>query len=275
MDEKIKISVILPVHNGEKYVYEAVQSILNQSFKDFELLVINDASTDNTLSIIESFSDSRLKLINIDKQTSLADVLNIGISQSICKYIARMDADDISEPSRLLLQYEFMEQNPDVVVSGGNITLIDAKGVIIGNRKYKLKDSDLRKNIFIFSPFAHPATIIRKEALLKVNGYTKGLSKVEDIDLWFRISKEGMFANINEYILKYRVLNTSQSLSNVRDHFKLTYNLRKKIINEGIYKIDLRQYILLEIQNIIVNISKILPDTWFMKLFEIGRKILN
>lgn len=276
-NQKPKISVLLPVHNGEDYISFAIESVLNQSFKDFELVIVNDESTDNTKSIIEKYSekDNKIVLINLKKQQSLADVLNIGISNCKGEYIARLDHDDEMYPGRLESQFEFMKKNPKVVVCGGQVDLIDESGKVTGERRYPLDNKDLKRNIFLVSPFAHPAVLMKKESLKKVGGYNLGLKKVEDIMLWFKLAKEGEFANVEEKVLKYRIRKGSESLNDMQKHFEITYNLRKKVIRENIYTIDLRQRILLEIQWIIVNIMKIFPKNWFIKVFEIGRKVLQ
>lgn len=272
-----KLSVVLPVHNGEQYLHEAIESVLSQSFKDYELIVIDDASTDNTQGILENYlnKDPRVILIKLEKQASLADVLNEGLKVAKGSYIVRMDADDVMYPTRLQEQYHFMRENPAVVVCGGQIDLIDENGESFGERRYPTDTYSLKKNLFIFSPFAHSAVIIRKSVLDEVGGYERGLKKVEDIMLWFVLASKGDFSNLSTKVLKYRVRRDSESLGNVYDHFIRTYGIRKRVIKEGIHKIDLRQKMILTLQYFIVSIMRWLPRKWFMKVFEIGRKILS
>lgn len=272
-----KISILLPIFNAENYLKEALESILNQSFNNWELVAVNDSSTDRSLEILKHYQtkDKRISFFSVRKQNSLADVLNLGLEKCVGKYIIRMDADDIMLSNRLSLQFEFMEQHPEVVVCGGQIQFIDSKGIEIGFRSYALDDDRLRKTFFLFSPFAHPATIIRKESLEKVGGYENNLQKVEDIMLWFKLAKVGKFANIPQTVLKYRITDNSQSLSNKYEHYLLTYKLRKQVIKKGIYKASIYQKIQMEIQKYVAYMSQFLPSNWFMKFFEFGRKILS
>ncbi len=272
-----KISIIIPVHNGEKYLDLALESVLNQTFKHWECIIIDDESNDKTQEIIEKYTrkDERFLSIRCDKQESLGNVLNIGIENSHCEYIVRMDADDIMSPTRLDHQFSYMENNPDVIICGGQIDLINAKGEVIGHREYSLSDCELKKNIFLFSPFAHPAVIIRKKPLIDVGMYPRDLIKVEDIKLWYLLYKKGEFANISNTVLKYRVRDNSESLSNIYNHFLLTDKLRKEIIKEEILIPDFRQKVLMVIQRIIIRIVRYLPNNLFMKIFELGRMTLK
>jgi glycosyltransferase involved in cell wall biosynthesis len=121
------ISVVMPVYNAAQYLREAIDSILNQTFRDFEFIIINDGSTDRSLEIIQSYNDDRIRLIN-QKNTGLAKALNNGIAIAKSDFIARMDADDISIPERLTSQFSFLESNVDVVAVGSNAEVIDKEG---------------------------------------------------------------------------------------------------------------------------------------------------
>jgi glycosyltransferase involved in cell wall biosynthesis len=272
-----KVSIVLPVHNGEKYLAIALDSILKQTFTEWELIIINDASTDASFKIAEKYAnnDERIMVINVSKQKALADVLNIGIESSKSSYIVRMDADDVMLPNRLEMQYKYMLSNPEVIVCGSAINLINVNGEFLRRRDYALRDNKLKRNIFLFSPFAHPSVIIKKDALVEVGGYTSGLKGVEDIDLWFRLSGKGDFANIGEVLLEYRVNESSESLGRFYEHFKLTDELRKSVIKDGLIKPDFRQNILMFIQRVIVNIVKIFPESWVMTIFEFGRRVVS
>ncbi|MCP8319033.1 MAG: glycosyltransferase, partial [Candidatus Methylarchaceae archaeon HK01B] len=138
-----KITILMSVYNGEKYLREAIDSILNQTFKDFEFLIINDGSTDRTVEILRSYHDSRIKIITNEKNMGLTKSLNKGLKIARSEYVARMDADDISYPRRLEVQYEYMKKNPDVGIVGSWNDVIDDKGNTIDYRKHSLSSEDI------------------------------------------------------------------------------------------------------------------------------------
>lgn len=199
------ISVVLPVYNGAITIKVAVESILGQTYDNFELIVINDGSTDKTSEILASLNDKRLKVLN-QKNHGLAASLNRGIQQSKGKYIARIDADDIALPERLQKQVNFMEANPSVVVMGTAARLIYSNGT--QRVRYRpLDTTSIRKNIIKICPFTHSSVMIRKDVFNKVGLYdvAKDGAKetlVEDYDLWVRILAAGCeMANTAEVLM--------------------------------------------------------------------------
>ncbi len=144
MSENPKVSVIMSVYNGDKYLREAIESILNQTFTDFEFIIVNDGSTDNSLEIIESYDDERIKTINNKKNIGLTKSLNKALKFAKGKYIARQDADDVSLPNRFEKQVEYLDSHPEVALVGTSVYLIDENGKIIGKRiafaKPRIKD---------------------------------------------------------------------------------------------------------------------------------------
>lgn len=272
-----QVSIILPVFNAEKYLKESIDSCLSQSFTDFELIAVNDASTDNSLQILNQFNnrDSRVKVITVEKQESLGNVLNIGIKIAQGKYIARMDADDIMAFDRLKKQVEFLETHTDHVLVGGQIEIINEESEIVRTRKYPEEDTQLRKNLFIFQPFVHPAIMMRRESLIKANMYPENLKKVEDVKLMFKLSKIGKFANLNSVVLRYRVTFKTESQANMLEHFNKTNEVRKWAIIELGVKPTLRELIIWNFQKILVRIFSLLPNKLFLSMFELGRNILK
>lgn len=203
------ISVVMPVYNAEKYVAEAIDSILNQTYGDFEFIIVDDCSTDNSYDIIRMYAetDNRIKLFRNDINSKLPKTLNFGISKSVGKYIARMDADDISLPERFAKQLEFMEQNPDVGVFGSYAVTIGACSRLI---KVQLKSCLIKSfSLFFCNNMLHPSVIIRKNIFetysdLKYDENLSGLA--EDYDLWVRMLLKGIkFANLDLPLLKYRI----------------------------------------------------------------------
>ncbi len=237
MTKKAKplISLILPAYNSEEYLEEAIISILNQSFKNFEFIIVNDASTDNTQKIIKKYAqkDSRVKFIKNEIQKKIAKSLNIGIEKSSGKYIARMDSDDWAYPERLKLQFDFLEKNPDVVIVGGAIEVCDGNLKILNSRKFYLNNGDIRKHLFKFSPFSHPTIMMRREALNDVGGYDVFLEVAQDYDLYFRLATIGALANLKNTVLKLRT--HSQSASAIKGRKQEIFTLVTRIRSHVVY----------------------------------------
>ncbi|BDZ74638.1 hypothetical protein GCM10025856_23570 [Methylophaga marina] len=206
-DKNIKASVILPVHNAEKYLNSAIDSILNQTFKNFELLLLNDGSNDNSEQIIDSYvsRDRRCKKFSWSNK-GLIKTLNIGIEQSVGEIIFRMDADDISYPDRFEKQILYLEQHPDCVAVGSRVLLIDDESLPIRVLDVPTEHEDIDKENLkgAGASIVHPTAAIRKKALLKVNGYRESYPHAEDIDLFLRLAELGDLANMVDILLSYR-----------------------------------------------------------------------
>lgn len=204
------ISVVLPVYNGEKYIAEAIDSILKQTYTNFELIIIDDGSTDNSLELIEKYKkqDSRIIIISRENRGLIA-TLNQGIEKAKGKYIARMDQDDISLPSRFEEQVNIMINDIKVVVCGSwiNIFGVNKKDKIV---KYYEKDKQIKANLLLSCCFAHPSVMIRKNLMIDNNiWYNNDFENAEDYHLWTQLAKVGEFYNIPKVLLNYRFLETS------------------------------------------------------------------
>ena len=185
----LQISVVMPVYNGEQFVAKAVESILNQTFKDFEFIIIDNKSTDNSVKIIKSFNDSRITLIQNEQNFGIATSLNKGIKHSRGQYIARMDADDISYPNRLDEQVSFLEKNPGVSVLGTYASLLNENGKIWESIKPPTVPT-LRDWLW-GSKVIHASVMMKKQDVLHVGGYDPKTYRVEDYDLWLRMIIKG------------------------------------------------------------------------------------
>lgn len=196
------VTVLMPVHNGERYLKEAIESILAQSFADFEFLIIDDGSTDRSRQIVESFSDPRIVLVANAENRGTVHVLNQGIALAKGRYIARMDADDISLPERLERQVRFMDEHPEVGVSGTGMRLIK-NGKLKNIRTHAPSDQELKIQL-LFSPcFFHPTVIIRTE-LAKAHPYPDNLIYTQDYNYWTQLAPLASFANLDEVLLHFR-----------------------------------------------------------------------
>ncbi|MGR5452161.1 glycosyltransferase family 2 protein [Vibrio sp. PNB22_3_1] len=207
------ISIILPVYNGGKYLAIAIDSVLKQTFKDFELICINDGSTDNTYSILKQYEklDSRVRVVSRENK-GLIFTLNEGIILAKNNYIARMDADDICHPKRLELQYKYLEKHQGVAVVGSSYNIIDDKGNNIGFRNPPSYDYLIKAIQLFGSPFCHPAVMFNRKAIKSEDlFYSEEYPAAEDYELWLRLSSCYRFHNLKEKLLDYRILDSSVS----------------------------------------------------------------
>jgi len=262
------ISVVMPAYNVERYIAVAIRSILNQTFKDFELVIIDDGSTDSTPQIISKCKeiDQRIVALQNDKNLKLGRTLNKGIKAAKGKYIARMDADDISLPDRFGKQVKFMEENPEVGILGGTMVVMGKDGRVISERRYYTRDAEIRKNIFKFSPFCHPAVIIRKTVLEKSGLYDPCYNPVEDYELYFRIGFHAKFANLEDSLLRYRIAAGSMTTRGLREMELKTVDVRKKFFDSGVYKATTTDKIY-NLAHLISILVPIIPPKQKIRLF--------
>ncbi len=207
-----KITVLMPAYNAEKYIGEAISSVLDQTFTDFELLIINDGSTDGTQQVINSFTDTRIRLINQTNQ-GVAAALNIGLLNAKADIIARFDADDICLSGRLNLQYGFLKNNPDHIIVGSNVDYIDMNGeFVFTGRMSAYRDEDIRRLIFKNCPLIHSSVMFRKEPVLKAGSYNIHAHAFEDHLLWLKLLGYGKACNLPEILVKVRLAPESISI---------------------------------------------------------------
>lgn len=230
MSNSPKVSVITPAYNAEKYIEESVESILNQTFTDFELIVIDDCSTDKTWEIIQKYAgkDKRVVAVKNEKNLGIAGNRNKGLSLARGEYIVWQDADDISLPGRIEKQYMFLESHLDTGIVGGFLQFFSDDGTSSGVRKYHADDADLRKRIFRYSPVAQPASMIRKRCLNEVGEYDLKYPPAEDIDMSFRVGMRHKFANLQEVVLKYREHPNSATFTRLKKIELSTMEIRRK-----------------------------------------------
>jgi len=223
-----EVSVIMSVYNGEKYLGEAIESILTQGYKNFEFIIINDASTDKSPEIVNSYEDSRIKLIHNEKNLGLTASLIKGISLSQGRYIARMDCDDISLPERLKKQIEFMNENPHIGVCG-TWTVSEGEEKIV--KKYLTNSEAIKCHLFFYNSLCHPSVMINKNLLLqnKLN-YNPEYLCSQDYELWIRCARFFSISNIPEILLEHRL--HSKQITETRRN--LQTNLQHKILLEQV-----------------------------------------
>lgn len=217
MDKLPKITVLLPVYNCELYIQTAVESILNQTFTDFEFLIIDDASTDATVAIVKSYTDSRIQLIQKPMNSGYTNSLNYGLQLAKGEYIARMDGDDISYPERFAQQIAYFEAHPDVVVCGTTYK-------IVGNDKritLPEHNEDIKIGLLFGNCILHSSVMIRKKALDNFSiRYDTSKEPAEDYDLWVRLLSLGKLHNLQEVLLEYRLYGNQVSRKRAKEQKK-------------------------------------------------------
>ncbi|WP_294319037.1 glycosyltransferase [uncultured Chryseobacterium sp.] len=199
--KNIFVSIGIPLYNGEKFIRNTIHSVLNQSYENFELIITDDGSTDNSIEIIKSFKDSRIKLIIDGRNEGISFRLNQQIALARGKYFVRMDADDIMFPDRLRKQIDFLEKNPETDAIGSSVVILDDDNKIIGFRKAELI-TDYSK-LFTKILFNHP-TVTGKLKFFRKYLYSEELKGVEDAELWIRSYPESIFQIMEEPLLFYR-----------------------------------------------------------------------
>ncbi|MBU1160254.1 MAG: glycosyltransferase [Patescibacteria group bacterium] len=265
-----KITVLMPVYNCEKYLNEAIDSILNQTFKDFEFLIINDGSIDKSLEIIKKYKDNRIKIINNEKNLGIVKTLNRGLKLASGKYIARMDADDISMPERFEKQIEFLEKNTDIVLVGTAFNVINENGKLIEKRILPTSPEEIKKKLIKANILCHPSVMFIKKICSQIGLYDENWQYVEDYDFYFRVANKFKMANLKQVLFSWRV------------NMSGTCTTRTKIQKEKALKLQLRAisdrqyssfYYYLIIRSFIINIIPYFLRK-FIKKYILKRKLI-
>jgi glycosyltransferase involved in cell wall biosynthesis len=238
-DPEVIVSVLLSVYNCEKYLSEAIDSVLVQTFTDWELILINDCSTDSSGEIANVYAakDQRIRYFSMNNNSGLATCLNFGISQAIGKYIARLDADDIMKPERLEKQVAFMEEHLEMGIVGSSVESIDENGNFIANLNVETEPQKLKKLLPIKNPFFHPSIMMRVSFLREVGEYSSQYPYAEDYDMWIRFAQISSVGNIPLTLTKYRVLTTSVSRKSLRYQSRDVVKLKLSAIIQGYHSL--------------------------------------
>lgn len=227
-----KITILMPAYNAAKYISEAICSILDQTFTDFELLIINDGSTDATEQIICSFTDERIRSINQSNQ-GVAAALNMGLLNARAEIVSRFDADDICLPERLQVQYDFLMTNPDYVIVGSNADYIDMDDeYVFTGRMLAQSDEDIRRLIFSSCPLIHSTVTFRKAPVLQIGSYDTHAYAFEDQLLWSKLLNYGKACNLTKTLLRVRLNPASISIDE-RWRTKRFIELKSGAIQKG------------------------------------------
>ncbi len=210
------VSVVMAVYNAEQYVAQTVESILTQTFVDFEFIILDDGSTDRSLKILEAYAakDERIRL-STRANKGVSATRNEMLAKAEGEFIAVMDADDIALPERLALQVEFLQSHPDVVCVGGAHEMIDEKGRLLTRLELPLDNDEIQQMILAgHGAICHPCAMIRRTSMIEVGGYDEELVAAHDMDLWLKLGEIGVLVNMKETLLKYRLNTNSVSGKN-------------------------------------------------------------
>jgi len=232
LGEEPLVSVVTPAYNAARYIREAIESVRAQTYRNFEHIVIDDGSTDETFEIASQFArlDARLCCDRNERNLGIAETRNRGIALARGKYLMWQDADDISLPYRMREQVDLLERNQDVGIVGGGLRIFDETGDL-GERMYLTGDAAMRRVIFRHSPVSQPAAMIRMSVLQKCGRYM--YPPTEDLDMLFRIGRVSRFANLDKVVVRYRESPTSATSSRLRIMEKNTLMIRRRNLGTG------------------------------------------
>ncbi|UZJ39118.1 MULTISPECIES: glycosyltransferase [unclassified Prosthecochloris] len=263
------VSVIMPVYNGNKHLAEAIESILSQHFRDFEFLIMDDGSTDNSQDIVRSYHDRRIKLYRTEKNNGIANTLNSGISIAQGKYIARMDCDDISHPERLRAQVNFLEEHPEIGLLGTGVVKIKKKR----NSKavfWPSSDPEIKIDLLFQNPFFHPSIMARTDLLRKTR-YDENQIYAQDYGLWVALASQTRFANLPATLLRYRTHEGQVTKTKGRQQALSARKIRQHYISElfpTITKTELAVHHQLSERNRTINLND--AKTWLEHFVELN-----
>ena len=226
-----KISVVMPAYNAEKYIGAAIDSILSQSFTDFEFLILNDCSTDSTEQIIKSYTDPRIVYLKNEKNMGVAATLNRGLEAAHCEYIARMDADDISMPERFAHQVAFLDAHPGIWVLGTHVQYFSTEGdgpLVC----YMGSPAQLRIDLLFASALAHPSVMLRRQPILDLGGYDSRFDGLEDYELWCRVAEKAELAVLPKTLLRYRIHPAQVTQQPSEKKRQAAHNLQMRLLTQ-------------------------------------------
>ncbi|MBD3201957.1 MAG: glycosyltransferase [Candidatus Lokiarchaeota archaeon] len=235
-NEKPFVTVFTPNYNREHLISETIESILNQSYTNFEYIIVDDGSTDNSWDIIQEYAqqDNRIKAFRNKKNLKIVKTRNKGFKLSSPKatYFAIIDSDDVAISKRLEIQVKFLEKNPKYGLVGSNKYIIDENSQIIGYRNYPLSDKEIRKTITIYNPIAQSSVLMRKKVINMIGYYDQKWKFCQDYDYWLRVGRFWKMKNIKTPLIKYRISKNQVKSKSIKDTIIYTYKIQEKAIHK-------------------------------------------
>ena len=258
----------MPVYNGERFIAFAIESILAQTYKHFELFIVNDNSSDATCEIIEAYkkrAPKKIHLIHLKKRQGAFGAMNVAMKYIKGEFIAAMDSDDVSHPQRLQKEVEFMLKNPDAVVVGTFARIIDKNGNIVGKKVFGTSHKEIYSSFFTVHSIVHPSCMIKRRMLPeKDNLYKDEFGVSDDYFTFFTLFHLGKFSNIPEYLLDYRIHSDNSSLQNLKNKFFTTVKIRLLAVKDLGYKPSLVEMLKFFAQIVFVSL---VPEKILLKLY--------
>lgn len=278
MPNKPEISIVMPIYNRQQYVKSAIDSILNQTFTNFEFIIVNDGSTDSTLEILQSYKDERLVIINNEVNKGIVYSRNRGLKAARGNFIGMFDSDDIALPNKFEIQHKFLTNNPEFAMVGAWVRWIDENGKLL-KKKWKLHKPDKYiPAIMLFRNYFVQSTILIKKEAIPQGGYSTGFDIVEDSKMWFDVSRKYKVANIHKYLVHYRVHSGNISdmgekhLTNSKKLFRYIF----KTLDIDPTEEELEIHYSIKNNKPITNYNQLFEiEKWLLKIFEANLKTKN
>lgn len=268
MKKQPLISVIMPVYNGARFVGKALDSVIQQTYARTELIVCDDGSTDETWSILKKYKKAYPKMIHIyrlKKNSGESVAANYAYQKAKGEFIARLDADDVAHRNRLTKQYEYMRQNPRVVVLGSQAKVINTSGKTIGHKKAPLIHESIYTSFAFINPMIHPSVMFRRSLLpQRPFLYRSNFETTDDYHTYFELLNYGQFANLPEELVSYRIHGSNKSLFNMKEKFWTDTKVRITAISHMGYQAPFLMFPAVFVQACIVTI---LPEGWLKEVF--------
>lgn len=266
------VSVIMPVYNGSSFVAQAIESILGQTYKPLELVIVNDSSTDITDEILQSYKNKYPRIIHVitlSKNHGESRAANIAFKKTRGEFIARVDADDISHPEKIAHQVKFLTAHPSVIVLGTQADVINAEDEIVGKKNFPLTHKEIYDNFAVLNPMLHPSCMFRRSLLPgKEKLYEDKFEPNDDYYTLFRFLNCGKFANLPERLFYYRIHSSNKSLQNPKSKFKNSLRIRKAAIDSLGYVPTIRGKIMMLAQRVLISL---MPERLIVPLYMLLR----
>lgn len=225
------VSVIMPVYNSEKYLKEAIDSVLSQSYSNIELVIVNDGSKDSSKQIIKSYNDSRIQYVENESNGGIVYSRNKGLSHSKGEFVATLDSDDIALRERISMQVDFLQNNPEYGMCGTFYRTIDSQGNYLAKVQFPTGNTDIISHLLIGNCFCNSTVMIRRDIALDLK-YREKFDIVEDYELWYRISKRAKLANLPQVSVLYRVHGTNISAARLDDMLARLKKINEEVIQD-------------------------------------------
>ena len=266
------VTVFTSNYNKSKYISETIESILNQSYSEFEYIIVDDCSEDKSWDIIQSYAkkDNRIRAYRNEANCMIVETRNRGLklSSDNSKYFIIIDSDDVATPDRIQTQIKFLEEHPEYGLVGSDAIIIDEDSKSIGYREYPHTDTEIRDNIVRFNPFTQSSITLRKEVIEEIGLYDEQWIVCQDYDYWLRVGKDWKLQNLEEALIKYRLSGSQAKSTHLKETVQNTYLIQKKAIKEYGYNDNFKS----KIFRFFLRISLIYPKIayFFYKKFLIS-----